>query len=61
MMLDDKGAVKPERLGLDVILDEIAISFAAVEFGAAAPLPKRPNCIAPISFRRSIHCRGYRG
>ena len=37
MMLDDKGAVIAERLGFDVVLDEIAKSFAAVEFGAAAP------------------------
>ena len=58
-MLDDKGAVKAERLGVDDILDEIAKSLTAVEFGAAAPLPKGPNCIAPISFQRSIHCRDY--
>ena len=37
MMLDDKGAVKPERLGLDVVFDEIAKPFAAVELGSAAP------------------------
>jgi hypothetical protein len=54
VMLDDKGAVKAERLGVDDILDEIAKSLTAVEFGAAAPLPKGPNCIAPISFQRSI-------
>ena len=47
-MLDDKGAVKAERLGVDDILDEIAKSLAAVEFGATAPLPKGPNCIAPF-------------
>jgi hypothetical protein len=58
-MLDDKGAVKAERLGLDDIRDEIAKSLATVEFGAAAPLPKGPNCIAPISFQRSIHGRDY--
>src|SRR6202011_3982742 len=29
MVLDDKSAVKAECLGLDVILDEIAKSFAA--------------------------------
>src|SRR5207237_2980943 len=33
MVLDDKGAVKAERLGLDVVLDEIAKSLAAIEFG----------------------------
>jgi len=59
VMLDDKGAAKAERLGVDDILDEIAKSLAAVEFGAAAPLPKGPNCIAPFSFQRSIHCRGH--
>ena len=37
MVLDDKGAVKAERLGLDVVFDEIAEAFAAVELGAAAP------------------------
>jgi hypothetical protein len=40
--------VKAERFGVDDILDEIAKSLAAVEFGAAAPLPKGPNCIAPF-------------
>ena len=54
VMLDYKGAVKAERLGVDDILDEIAKSLTAVEFGPAAPLPKGPNCIAPISFQRSI-------
>jgi hypothetical protein len=34
--------------------------LAAVEFGAAEPLPKMPSCIAPICFQRSIHCRDYR-
>ena len=48
VMLDYKGAVKAERLGVDDILDEIAKSLAAVEFGATAPLPKGPNCIAPF-------------
>ena len=37
MVLDDKGAVKAERLGLDVVVDEVAKPLAAVEFGAAAP------------------------
>jgi hypothetical protein len=37
MMLDDKGAAKAERLGLDIVLDEIAEALAAVELGAAAP------------------------
>ena len=43
MVLDDKGAAKPERLGLDVVFDEVAKSFAAVEFagvGAGGP-PRR--------------------
>ena len=33
MMLDDKGAVKAEPLGLDIVFDEIAEAFAAVELG----------------------------
>src|SRR5947207_7906298 len=33
MVLDDKGAVKAERLGLDIVIDEIAEAFAAVELG----------------------------
>jgi hypothetical protein len=37
MMLDDKSAVKPERLGFDIVFDKITKSFTAVEFGAAAP------------------------
>src|SRR5262249_83847 len=36
MVLDDKGAVKAERLGLDIVFDEIAEPLAAVELGAAA-------------------------
>jgi hypothetical protein len=36
VVLDDKGAVKAERLGLDVVIDEIAEALAAVEVGAAA-------------------------
>jgi hypothetical protein len=37
VVLDDKGAVKAERLGLDVVFDEIAKPLAAVELGTAAP------------------------
>src|SRR5205823_246087 len=37
MMLDEKGAVVAERLGLDIVLDEIANALAAVGIGAAAP------------------------
>src|SRR4029077_13160125 len=33
MVLDDKGAVKAEPLGLDIVFDEIAEAFAAVELG----------------------------
>src|SRR5690242_17925075 len=33
MVLDDKGAAKAERLGLDIVFDEIAEAFAAVELG----------------------------
>ena len=34
MMLDDKGAVKAERLGLDIVVDEVAEPLGAVEFAA---------------------------
>src|SRR5207253_7858443 len=37
MMLDEKGAVVAERLGLDIVLDEIAEALTAVGVGAAAP------------------------
>src|SRR4029077_1332813 len=37
MVLDDKGAVKAERLGLDVVIDEVAEALGAVELGTAAP------------------------
>src|SRR6516225_535321 len=37
MMLDQKGAVIAERLGFDIVLDEIAEALAAVGVGAAAP------------------------
>src|SRR5437764_11928300 len=37
VVLDDKGAVKAERLGLDVGFDEIAEPLAAVELRSAAP------------------------
>jgi hypothetical protein len=37
VMLDDKGAVKAERLCLDVVIDEVAEALAAVEVGATAP------------------------
>src|SRR5947208_12257645 len=37
VVLDDKGAVKAERLGLDVVFDEITEPLAAVELGTAAP------------------------
>src|SRR5712692_8221599 len=30
MVLDDKGAVKPERLGLDIVLDPLAEALAAI-------------------------------
>jgi len=32
MMLDDKGAVKAEPLGLDIVLYEIAKPLGAVKF-----------------------------
>jgi hypothetical protein len=36
VVLDDEGAVKAERLGLDVVFDEVAKPFGAVELAAAA-------------------------
>ena len=33
MVLDDKGAAKPEPLGLDIVVDEVAKPLAAVELG----------------------------
>src|SRR6266852_2087900 len=37
VVLDEKGAVVAERLGLDIVLDELAETLAAVDLGAAAP------------------------
>src|SRR5947209_8530753 len=37
MMLDEKGAVKAERLGFDIVIDELAEALAAVRVGTAAP------------------------
>ena len=37
MVLDDKGAVKPKRLRLDIVFDKVTIPLAAVEFRGAAP------------------------
>ena len=37
VVLDDKGAVKAERFGLDVVIDEVAEALGAVEFGTTAP------------------------
>src|SRR6516162_4949847 len=37
MMLDQKGAVIAQRLGFDVVLDELAEALAAVGVGTAAP------------------------
>ena len=63
MVLDDKGAAKAQRLGLDVVVDEVAKPFAAVELAGrrrrAAALPNRPNCIAAISFRESTRRQHY--
>ena len=36
MVLDQKGAVKAERLGFHVVVDEVAEPLAAVHVGAAA-------------------------
>ena len=35
MVLDDEGTVEAERLGLDVLVDEIPEPFAADELGAS--------------------------
>jgi hypothetical protein len=60
VMLDDKGAVKAERLGIDDILDEIAKSLAAAEFGGPPRRRRKGRTALPrFSFQRSIHCRGY--
>jgi hypothetical protein len=37
VVLDDECAVEAERLGLDVVVDEVAEPLAAVELGTAAP------------------------
>ena len=37
VVLDDERAVEAERLGLDVVVDEIAEPLAAVELGTTAP------------------------
>src|SRR5262249_19062386 len=37
VVLDDERAVQAERFRLDVVFDEIAKSFAAVEFRTTAP------------------------
>src|SRR6516162_5435543 len=37
MMLDQEGAVIAERLGFDIVFDEVAEALAAVGVGAAAP------------------------
>src|SRR5207237_10932552 len=46
MMLDHKGAVKPERLGLHIVFDEVAKSFAAVELGGLIPGGTPRRCAA---------------
>ena len=37
VVLDDERAVEAERLGLDVVFDELAEPLAAVELGTTAP------------------------
>src|SRR5262249_27332192 len=43
MVLHDKGAAKAERLGLDIVVDEVAKPLAAVELGGLAGIgaPRR--------------------
>jgi len=36
MMFDDERPMKPKRLGFDVVLDEVAITFGTVELSAAS-------------------------
>ncbi len=37
MVLDDEGAVEAERLGLDIVFNEVAKPLAAVELGGLIP------------------------
>src|SRR5271154_1332828 len=55
VMLDYKGAVEAERLGLDIVLDEVAIAFRAVEFGTAAPCRRTAEQAEPHSTASSRH------
>src|SRR5947208_15604815 len=46
VVLDDECAVEAERLGLDVVFDEVAEPLAAVELGTTAPLHCQTGQIA---------------
>ena len=63
MVLDDKAAVKAQRLGLDIVVDKVAETLGAVELGLfgllarrAVALPNRPNCIASPSLAKPTRC-----
>jgi len=55
MMLDDKGRVIAERLGLDVVIDELLVALAGINIRpAVAGRPqlssKAPLPVLPASF-----------
>src|SRR5882724_13275147 len=52
VVFDDKAAVKPQRLGLDIVFDEITKPLATVELGAAAPRRGAAE-------EAELHCSGF--
>ena len=57
MVLDDKGAVKAERLGLDIVLDPLAEALAAVgHFRAGAGPPRLRAAEKSETHLRSLLC-----
>ena len=53
MVLDDKGAAKAERLGLDIVLDKVAEALAAVELaGLRAGGPPRRGAAEQAELHR---------
>src|SRR5271167_2815286 len=70
MVLDEKSAVEAQRLGLDIVFDELAEALAAVGIGAAAPglgtaeeskshlnLPSVSAAMTRTGARRGAHLR----